>query len=1108
MSKEKYHAQLLERITTEYAIAEKARKLGYDPALTVEALPAGDLADRVEGLVGPPGIAKTIREIGRAKITSIIDSLLPADINQPDEALTKASEQAIRTALAILTEGVVAAPIEGISEVAIKTNPDGSRYLSISFAGPIRSAGGTAQGLAVLIGDYIRRKLNLKDYRPTEDEIERYVEEVNLYHERASHLQYRPPDEAVRTIVRSASVCVDGDPTEEIEVSAHRDLPRIASNRIRGGACLVIAEGIAQKAPKIQKISKQWGLDWSWLSQLTKAKATTTEEQKEDKVSRFMEEIVGGRPIFAAPGASGAFRLRYGRTRTSGITAKSVHPATMILSMDFMATGTQMKVEHPGKGCVITACDSIEPPTAKLLDGTVLRVETAKQAREINNQIKEVLFLGDILVSYGDFLQSNHALMPAGYCEEWWLQELAASGGRPPENLTPEAAVALSAKHNIPLHPKYTYAWEDHKVKEIKPLVEYLLSGKLVDGEFVLFTPADSVKRTLETLGIPHKVERNQLTIPEYLTLLTQLGLIRGDALTDAIYIETIKDAKDEDNAFEIIRRLSTIPLRKKIGTYVGCRMGRPEKARERKMQPPVHSLFPIGNAGGRERSLNKAAENETVNVDVARFRNPVSGASTLYIKTDGIGAPSTPLKYCETHGWVEEKEKCPACGKPTAYYGKQDIPIRKMWLTAVERIGRAPPTKAVIGMISEYKIPEPMEKGILRAQHDVYVFKDGTCRFDATDVPLTHFKPKEIKVSPQKLTELGYTHDIYGNPLENPEQTLELKPQDILLAKAGGEYLKKVADFIDELLTKLYDLPPYYKLETPDDLVGHLVAGLAPHTSAAVVGRVIGFTDAHVGFAHPFWHAAKRRNCDGDEDAVMLLLDGLINFSRKHLPEKRGGKMDAPLVVTKILDPLEIDDEAHKIEFVPVFPSSFYEATWKQLPPSEAGVPTVADHLKKKDLPPMPFTHDTTDITGPVVETRYVSLNTMDEKVEAQLKVAERFRAIDEDEVASLIINSHFIRDIQGNLRAFSRQHFRCVDCNQNYRRIPLAGRCVKCGGKLLLTVTEGNIRKYLDTSIALAETYDLSPYLKQRLNLLKSEVFSVFTNQTKQQASLADFM
>ena len=42
-----------------------------------------------------------------------------------------------------------------------------------------------------------------------------------------------------------------------------------------------------------------------------------------------------------------------------------------------------------------------------------------------------------------------------------------------------------------------------------------------------------------------------------------------------------------------------------------------------------------------------------------------------------------------------------------------------------------------------------------------------------------------------------------------------------------------------------------------------------------------------------------------------MLLLDGLINFSRSYLPETRGGTMDAPLVLTTRIDPAEVDMSA-----------------------------------------------------------------------------------------------------------------------------------------------------------------------------------------------------
>ncbi|MHA1754623.1 MAG: hypothetical protein ACTSYR_03810, partial [Candidatus Odinarchaeia archaeon] len=46
-----------------YEIAEKARSKGLDPSLNVEITPAKDVAARVEGLIGPKGVARRIRDL-------------------------------------------------------------------------------------------------------------------------------------------------------------------------------------------------------------------------------------------------------------------------------------------------------------------------------------------------------------------------------------------------------------------------------------------------------------------------------------------------------------------------------------------------------------------------------------------------------------------------------------------------------------------------------------------------------------------------------------------------------------------------------------------------------------------------------------------------------------------------------------------------------------------------------------------------------------------------------------------------------------------------------------------------------------------------------------
>src|SRR5438128_10013569 len=134
------------------------------------------------------------------------------------------------------------------------------------------------------------------------------------------------------------------------------------------------------------------------------------------------------------------------------------------------------------------------------------------------------------------------------------------------------------------------------------------------------------------------------------------------------------------------------------------------------------------------------------------------------------------------------------------------------------------------------------------------------------------------------------------------------------------------------------------YKASKKEDLIGHLVVGLSTHTSVGAIGRIVGFTKASVCYAHPLYHAAKRRDCDGDEDSVSLLLDVLLNFSREYLPDRIGGLMDAPLLLAPLLNATEVARHAFNIETVTTFPISFYAKTLVAASPKETEdlVPTL----------------------------------------------------------------------------------------------------------------------------------------------------------------------
>ncbi|MFW5935888.1 MAG: DNA polymerase II large subunit, partial [Candidatus Hadarchaeota archaeon] len=1378
---------------------------------------------------------------------------------------------------------------------------------------------------------------------------------------------------------------------EEAEVSGYRNIPEVGTNRVRGGMALVIAEGIALKAPKLKKLVADLGIDgWEWLDTLISKgedkKEEEGEEHEEDKskegkpvvkpVDKYLKDIVAGRPVFSHPSRKGGFRLRYGRARNSGFATVGVNPATMIIVSSFIAVGCQLKIERPGKAGGVVPVTSIEGPTVRLTNGDVLKVNTANEARTYLDQIEKILDMGEMLINYGEFVENNHPLIPSSYVYEWWFQEAQLQGDY--TSISEDEALKL-CDEGVPLHPDYTYLWHDITAEEIKYLREFIAGYGKVEGKYgksTLVAESDpEAKEILEKLLVEHKVREGMLVMGRWKVLVRCLGLNYD--------LKEVTSLNGESDPLKLVANLSGLKIRAKAPTRIGARMGRPEKARERKMSPPPHVLFPVGYTGGKTRDIKKSI-NYTSSHNAVRGEYltdlPIRvcqscGKETLWAKCD-CGGIAEQQYYCNSCRTGTHETICPQCGRETYGYRKRKMNIREVYESALNNLElRDTPStiKGVVGLTSKNKVAERMEKGLLRAIHSVYVFKDGTIRYDMTDLPVTHFRPSEIGVTVEKLKEMGYGVDWKGQELKNDGQVVELKPQDIILAKSGAQYFLNAANFIDDLLEKYYGMERFYNAEKEEDLIGHLVIGLAPHTSAGVLGRIIGFSDVTAGYAHPYFHASKRRNCfsshetlpiydgdkwrivkigdfveellkegnyevtdfgdvvvkgngyhtisyvdgewkvmkvsafskhpspnhmvkirgkdgrilrttgdhpfpqnngsckinasgvkellspsklnipekdidcidilsldiedlmikgisgyfsdqirenggfeacarqlgvpkstlwnytkrdsvpkeildkldiaipeeayvsvkrdtvvlprflkvdkeflqlvgyyvaegyarkgerfyqvsiatgtnrklireliketlqvtpiegeealissrivfelftnlglgrsarekrippsflslpleklkyllqgyfsgdgsvsrsstlevsctstnimllkdiefiltrfgirvswyndsrtvdsgtvaefyspkgetvqnishklriygkdakkfcqeigflcekqekarklseewnerqgryeisdncrnikvdsiefmenddpvynltvdshnvlmsnsfvyqcDGDEDCVMLLFDGLLNFSMDYLPDKRGGRMDAPLVLTAIIDPREVDHEVHNMDIEEKYPLEFYEATLNYKNPKDLTdlIETVADKLPTETrYYGLRFTHDTEDIAAGVKMSAYKSLTKMSDKVHAQMSLAEKIVAVDEHNVAERVINTHFLPDIIGNLRAFSRQEFRCVKCDQKYRKMPLQGKCVKCNGKLTLSVHGGSIRKYLDLSRELVEKYEVKEYTRQRLKLIDLEIQSLFESETRRQIKISEF-
>ena len=1345
---ESYHQWLDERADDAYNIAEQARKKGYDHKEFVEIPRAADLAGRTEKLLitylDGYEVAEDIRvllaEHDRETTSIMMAQSVARGFREKGYDLVTAIDVGLRVGLAILTEAVLVAPLEGISEVRLLNNIDGSQFVSVHFAGPIRAAGGTAQALAVLIADMIRRELNVGHYQPTDPEVERVKEEFGLYR---GNLQYRPSPSEIDEIVRACPIMINGESTEKIECAGYGRVRNIDEPRIRGGVLLVIGEGMCLKAPKIQKHTERLNLPgWDFISKFAargKEKEPTGDgpvfkSRKVPTITKFMKDIIAGRPVFGAPLEAGGFRLRYGRARPSGLAAASTNTASMLAMDDFITIGTQMKIERPGKACAITPSDHTEGPWVVLRDGRFLRLDDAPSFALIRSQVGAVWDNGELVLGYGEFMENNKNLVPAGYCDDWWASDLLEELNDEPTVLEALSTMGIDRKEapiGAPgIHPEdaetpdeqfhvrrrwHTYLrqlrpnWDQAKQIALRfktslppphnpwfldlplewvPSVLTLLEDAVIEPYGTLKAGEQKAEEGLEAYPRPEgrqlrliggvagwqheamdmlrpeqidDVEAHTIPGPHLRPLaplfggetpeawtLVQHGIAKGTAMilglahhhdgedlivtsgwpavlegfgysfegesplriTDArsrfeARIETLRqthitlteerkrqaelksakatvriaaetdarqrglgiadtdqvgrDAADkvpdpgpnnparylaaqideDDHAVDGImiqvRKISDLRWEHSAPVRVGCRMGRPEKAAPRIMSPMTHALFPIDLTGGNQRLMAIAASKQTIRVQMGRRICSKCGKESPFVichhrllDENGEGIPG---ENCRGRTAMRDSENSKRRRRGEIQSVRLDTIIEDARIRlGLDRIPRT--VKCMKKIASRDQTPEAIEKGLLRAKFELPVFRDGTVRFDMSDVPVTHFTPREIGVSWQTIESLGYTHDAEGAPLESDEQMLEIFPQDFIVAKNAGEFFVRTAKFIDDLLVRYYGMEPYYNVNTPDDLVGHLICALAPHTSGGVLSRIIGWADCSGGYAHPLFHAAKRRNCDGDEDAIMLLMDGLLNFSREILPANRGGLMDAPLVLTTRLNPTEVDKEALNVDSGWFYERDFYETTLNQPHPK-----TIAERMDfvERRLGSIAavrgygYTHDCDAIDAGPALSAYKTLDTMIDKMNGQLDLGHKLRGVDVRTVASSVVRSHFLPDLRGNMNAYARQKVRCLKCAHSYRRMPIAGSCIQpkkssgqglasvgvaksegglCGGNLALTVSEGAVRKYIKVTKHVMATYGVDNYTKQNVEWLADSVDSLFNNDRAKQLSLSDFL
>ena len=156
----------------------------------------------------------------------------------------------------------------------------------------------------------------------------------------------------------------------------------------------------------------------------------------------------------------------------------------------------------------------------------------------------------------------------------------------------------------LALHPKYSFYWESISIDELlllqKELVKRFNTADTGQAIQHFKSPEldyqSKLKDILERLGVVHSLKNDgQLIVLNDMNQVNSLYML---LYQDKNNID-VKQLRTKISTHDYVFEISGITVKQKFASSIAVPVGRPEKAAERKMKPPVHVLFPVGNKGG-----------------------------------------------------------------------------------------------------------------------------------------------------------------------------------------------------------------------------------------------------------------------------------------------------------------------------------------------------------------------------------------------------------------------------------------------------------------------------------------------------------------------------
>jgi DNA polymerase II large subunit len=1047
-------------------IAENARSKGIDPSNQIESKILTDFRNRFQESIKINNISDFLNEIQENSISNVF-SILRNFVKgkygfyvETEETINKA----LRLAIVVLTNGCDIKATNFI-HVIIKEDERKNKYFEVKINDSYKFISAYKIFISLLLVEEIRKAYNY-ERKPDQKALEAldilqkgvYLSNSLLYNETKTHLiKYIVEKLSFIISFKNNKTDVNKEPTSSVYYLRNliKFINKVFINRIQ--------ENIA--------IIERLKLDsWSWLKDLI----IYNDNNQND--SRY--NVVLCNP------SEGGFQLRVGEAQNTFGNFVGVHPSIFEIFSDFMYEGCNAIIKirkNKLSACKLVSVNSLTPPLVKLSSGSTKRLDNVAVAHQIKQKIEKILSFGDILIPMRVLPINIRKDVTESCNDQLWLNEMfqkihmnATSESVKIINSIAELTdnglffnpkikeiVDISRQLSIPLHSIANLEWSKINAKELDTLYEQVVTP-LFSNERII---ALNLSSLLDKLGIEYEFTNKGLVVSEeHAYLLSQL-------------LKKKPDTNENKSIYVLLKEISGIEIVPKI--YVGLSI--PQKVKIKKSENEFHGILPAikTDTSGKHYDIISFCKSAKKITSVIYFCD-VCSKYIPYSKCPLCNSQAKEAFYCEQCGKINKYNICSVCSNTTKSTG----PVEYNWdelLVKASSNAHTQPYAPLIGLNNEteFESVERLEKAILRQKHNIKASIDGVTKFYINNLPLKFFKPNQISVNKDTLLKLGYQEDIFGNKLQSNDQILPIKPQDVIISYKLADQLRRVADFIDETLRSLYQQEPFFQIKSIDDLIGHLIVGIPQGNECGIVGRIIGFTQLDVCFSSTQWSTFTKGINQNNEYAIMLLLDVLLNFSKKFLTSEGTIYMN-PFYLQFRTTPISIKDANASLN------TSYLNTIKKICNERKINLTTegfkifYSEHVDMLSL--WSETSDSIQIPRSKAEKSLVNL------AQIQLSLVNKTINLTNDIIINMI-EDYLIPFLTKQMREFGTK-YRCQYCNKTYRRPPMNGICIVCNKQVKPTVSLDAIEAIHNFITVLSESISINQKSHEQLTIIKENI------------------